>query len=362
MTADTDISFMRHALALGRRGLGQVAPWPSVGCVIVKDGHVVGRGVSDLATLRHAEVVALDQAGDRARGAAAYVTLEPCSHRGQTPPCADALISAGVARVVIAHEDPNPMVNGQGITRLRAAGLEVTTGVCMSEAARDHAGFFKVQRHGLPFLTLKLALSLDGRIATASGESQWITGPAARRMVHGYRARHDAVMVGAGTARADDPALTVRGFGQRRQPTRVVASRYLDIPKDGQLGTTARDIPVILLHGKTDTTEWASTGARCIEVPTDTGQSLSPHGMMSALASERLTRVFCEGGGALAASLLGAGLVDELVVFHAGLALGAEAIPGIGALGIDALENAPRFELSSTRAIGADTLSIWTPA
>ncbi len=215
---------MRQALTLGRRGLGRVAPWPSVGCVLVKGGRIVGRGTSDAVTLRHAERVALDQAGDAARGATAYVTLEPCSHHGRTPPCADALVAAGVARVVIAAGDPNPQVAGQGIARLRAAGIEVLTGVLEKEATEQHLGFFRVMTEGRPMLTLKLASTLDGRIATASGESRWITGPDARRAVHALRMSHDAVLVGGGTARADDPTLTVREMGADRQPVRIVAS------------------------------------------------------------------------------------------------------------------------------------------
>ncbi|CAN0604691.1 unnamed protein product, partial [Ectocarpus sp. 12 AP-2014] len=190
-------------------GLGRVAPWPSVGCVIVSDGKIVGRGTSDLATLRHAEIVALDQAGPRAKGATVYVTLEPCSHQGRTPPCADALIKAGVARVIVAAGDPNPLVAGQGLEKLRVAGIEVTIGLGEVEALRDHEGFLSVQTRKRPFLTLKLATTLDGRIATAIGESQWITGPEARRKVHAMRASHDCVMVGGGTARADNPSLTV---------------------------------------------------------------------------------------------------------------------------------------------------------
>jgi len=187
---------MRQALTLGRRGLGRVAPWPSVGCVLVREGRIVGRGTSDAVTLRHAERVALDQAGEAARGATAYVTLEPCSHHGRTPPCADALVAAGIARVVIAAGDPNPQVAGQGIARLRAAGIEVLTGVLEKEATEQHLGFFRVMTEGRPMLTLKLASTLDGRIATASGESRWITGPQARRAVHALRMSHDAVLVG----------------------------------------------------------------------------------------------------------------------------------------------------------------------
>ena len=354
---------MRHALMLGARGLGRVWPWPAVGCVIVKEGRIVGRGTSDAETVRHAEVVALDQAGEAARGATAYVTLEPCAHHGRTPPCCDTLAAAGVTRVVVATGDPNPQVAGQGLARMRAAGIEVVTGLLEAEARAAHAGFLKVQEQGLPFVTLKLAASLDGRIATATGESKWITGPQSRRAVHAMRARHDAVMVGGGTARADDPSLTVRDLGVIQQPVRVVLSRYLDLPLDGALARTAKKVPLWLVHGADVAPElrmaWEGIGARLFECPLGVGRQLDPRGALAVLAQAGLTRIFCEGGGGLAASLLGAGLVDELVCFSAGLALGAEGMPMLGAMGVDALHNAPRFSLLETRTLGEDAMQRW---
>ena len=351
---------MAHALALGRRGLGQQFPypWPSVGCVLVKDGRVIARGRTEAATRRHAERVALDRAGEAARGATAYVTLEPCAHHGNTPPCADALIAAGVSRVVIACPDPNPTASG-GADRLRDAGIAVTQGVLEAEARADHAGFLKLQALGLPFVTLKLAASLDGRIATATGESQWITGPEARRRVHAMRMRHDAVMVGGGTARADDPTLTVRGMGAARQPVRVVLSRRLDLPVDSRLMQTIGEAPVWLLHQEgAAAAPFVAAGARSIPVPVTAGQ-IDPAEALRALGRAGITRVFCEGGGSLAASLLAAGLVDRLAVFHAGLAIGAEGTPAISAMGIAALGEAPRFTLERHERVGGDTLSIW---
>ncbi|TMV78731.1 bifunctional diaminohydroxyphosphoribosylaminopyrimidine deaminase/5-amino-6-(5-phosphoribosylamino)uracil reductase RibD, partial [Thioclava sp. BHET1] len=244
----SDQRFMRLALGLGARGLGQCWPNPAVGCVIVRDGRIVGRGWTQPGGRPHAEVRALMQAGEAARGATAYVTLEPCAHHGKTPPCSEALIAAGVARVVTALEDPDPRVAGGGHAKLRAAGIAVVEGVEAEAAARDHRGFLNRVVTGRPMLTLKLATSFDGRIATASGESRWITGPEARHFVHALRHNHDAVLVGGGTARADDPALTVRGFGDVRQPVRVVAARRLDLPLDGQLARTAGAVPVWLLH------------------------------------------------------------------------------------------------------------------
>lgn len=360
--SEDDLRHMRHALALGRRGLGQTWPNPSVGCVIVASGQVVGRGITQPGGRPHAETQALAQAGARARGATAYVTLEPCAHQGQTPPCTQALIAAGIARVVSPISDKDPRVAGQGFAQLRAAGVQVDLGCCAAEAARDHAGFFARLSTGRPCVTLKLALSLDGRIATASGESQWITGPQARHVVHGLRHSHDAVMVGGGTARDDDPALTVRGFGDVRQPVRVVLSRYLDLPSDGTLACTARDTPVWLCHAQgvaqNRVDAWHATGATLIPCAVS-GQHLDPTHVLTELGTRGLTRVFCEGGGALAASLLSADLVDDVIVFSAGLAIGAEGRPGLSALGLNRLHEATRFELKETRPCGADVLHHW---
>ncbi|MCC1491737.1 bifunctional diaminohydroxyphosphoribosylaminopyrimidine deaminase/5-amino-6-(5-phosphoribosylamino)uracil reductase RibD [Cognatishimia sp. F0-27] len=353
---------MVHALALGRRGMGQTWPNPAVGCVLVREGRIVGRGWTQPGGRPHAETQALAMAGDAARGATAYVTLEPCAHHGQTPPCVDALIDAGIARVVAPLADSDPRVSGQGFDRLRAAGIAVETGVMADVAMRDHAGFFLRIEQGRPFVTLKLALSLDGRIATATGESRWITGPAARRAVHALRARHDAVMVGGGTARADNPALTVRGLGVARQPVRVVATRFLDVPLMGQLAQTARDIPVWLLHGpgvRAETARaWEGLGATLLPVA-KAGGRIDPSDMLQALGAQGLTRVFCEGGGQLAASLLAADLVDELHVFTAGVALGAEGVPGLGALGVEKLSLAPRLTLVDSSVEGGDLHHVW---
>lgn len=353
---------MASALGLGRRGQGNCWPNPAVGCVVVRDGRVIGRGWTQPGGRPHAEVRALAQAGAGARGATAYVTLEPCAHHGETPPCAEALIDAGVARVVAPLSDSDPRVSGRGFDMLRAAGIEVTTGVLAGEAARDHAGFFLRVEAGRPLVTLKLAASFDGRIATGTGESKWITGQLARRAVHGLRARHDAVMVGAGTARADDPSLTVRDLGIDRQPVRVVVSRHLDLPLMGQLARSAGDIPLWLCHGASVDPErlkaWGGLGARLI--PCDlSGVQIDPADLLRQLAGAGLTRVFCEGGSALAASLLAADLVDELAVFNAGLAIGAEGLPAIGALGLERLAAAPRFDLVEARAIGPDLLQRW---
>jgi diaminohydroxyphosphoribosylaminopyrimidine deaminase/5-amino-6-(5-phosphoribosylamino)uracil reductase len=334
-----------------------------VGCVIVKDGRIVGRGNTGPGGRPHGETVALAQAGQQAHGATVYVSLEPCAHHGQTPPCAEALVAAGVARVVAPLEDSDPRVAGQGFALLRAKGIKVTTGVLAAQASRDHAGFFLKTELGRPFLTLKLASSFDGRIATATGQSKWITGQQARRAVHGVRARHDAVMIGAGTARADDPSLTTRDLGIEHQPVRVVVSRHLDIPLMGQLARTAKELPLWLCHGPSAAPErldaWSGLGARLLPCAVK-GVQLDAGDVLQQLGGAGLTRVFCEGGGALAASLLAADLVDELVGFTAGLAIGAEGLPAIGALGLDRLEAAARFELAEVRAIGPDIMHRWT--
>jgi len=355
--------FMAHALALGRRGLGRVWPNPAVGCVIVQDGRIVGRGFTQPGGRPHAETMALAQAGDAARGATVYVTLEPCSHHGQTPPCAQALIDVGVGHVVGALQDSDPRVNGAGFDMLRAAGIKVTTGVCAEMAADDHVGFFAKTTLGRPFVTLKLANSFDGRIATASGDSQWITGPQARRLVHGMRANHDAVLVGAGTARADDPMLTVRGLGLSHQPVRIVMSRKLDLPIDSALANSVQEAPLWLCHSDEAPVDriraWQDRGATVIECAVENGR-IAISDLMNKMADRGLTRVFCEGGGTLAASLLLADVVDHLVGFQAGVVIGAEGQPAIGALGFGKLSEAPEYELKSLQIVGSDVLHIWS--
>lgn len=365
MTAEADQRFMTLALGLGARGLGSVWPNPAVGCVIVKDGRIIGRGWTQAGGRPHAETMALAQAGADARGATAYVTLEPCAHHGQTPPCATALIAAGVARVVSALTDPDPRVAGRGHAMLAAAGVAVDRGVGAAAAERMQRGFLARVQRGRPMLTLKLAASLDGRIATASGESQWITGPAARAMVHLMRARHDAVLIGSGTARADDPLLTVRGLGVVRQPVRIVAARGLDLPLGGQLAQTARQVPLWLLHGasapKDRRAHWQDAGAKLIEVP-EASQGLDMTVALGLLGQAGLTRVFCEGGGQLAAALVQQDLADDLALFSAGLLLGGGARAAIGALADGGLASAPRFQLQHSHSVGPDLFSLWSRA
>lgn len=362
-TRPEDAEHMAHALRLAARGLGNVWPNPAVGCVLVKDGIVVGRGWTQPGGRPHAEVRALDQAGPLAQGATAYVTLEPCAHHGHTPPCAEALIAARVARVVTALTDPDARVSGTGHQMLRAAGIAVTEGVCEAEATHLNAGFLKRVTRGLPFVTLKLAASLDGRTATATGESRWITGPESRRKVHALRLSHDAVMVGSGTALADDPDLTARDMGAVRQPIRIVLDRMLKHSPKSRLGRTAHEHPIWLLHGPSapDAARkaWEVTGATLIETTEATGH-LGLTAALRTLADKGLTRILCEGGSTLAAALVKARLVDDLALFTGGTLIGAEGHPALGALLLGTLADAPRPGLRETRALGPDLYSLWS--
>ncbi|MEL7466551.1 MAG: bifunctional diaminohydroxyphosphoribosylaminopyrimidine deaminase/5-amino-6-(5-phosphoribosylamino)uracil reductase RibD [Pseudomonadota bacterium] len=355
--ARDDARWMRAAIALGRRGLGRVWPNPAVGCVIVKDGRLLGRGWTQPGGRPHAEAMALAQAGDAAQGATAYVSLEPCAHHGKTPPCADALVAAGIARVVSPMKDPDPRVAGKGFAMLRAGGVAVDTGLMAAEAEAANEGFLMRQRVGRPWLTLKLAATLDGRIATASGESRWITGPEARARVHLMRASHDAVLVGAGTARADDPMLNVRlpGFENHR-PVRIALDPDLTLFADSRLAASVDDAPVWRVHGPGAE---AVTWGEAIEVGRNAGGALDIAEMLTALGARGLTRVFCEGGGRLAASLIAADLVDELIWMSAGGAIGADGAPAFGALGLGALADLKRFDLVGSSPLGPDLMSVW---
>lgn len=356
---------MTHALALAARGLGRTWPNPSVGCVIVRDGRILGRGWTQPGGRPHAERRALDQAGD-AQGATAYVTLEPCAHHGKTPPCAAALVSSGVTRVVTALTDPDPRVLGKGHAALRAAGITVTENVLASEARRLNQGFLKRITQGLPFVTLKLATTIDGRIATASGESRWITGPQARRAVHALRLTHDAVLIGSGTARADDPDLTARDMGASHQPLRIVLDRTLSHRPDSRLGASARLHPVWMLHAPdaplAAQQAWAATGARLLPCATTAEGQLDVTAALRTLAAEGITRILCEGGGTLAAALIRHHLVDDLLHITAGKLIGSEGTASLGPLGLTRLGDAPAFRLRAHSTLGPDTLSHWTCA
>jgi len=357
---DSDTQHMSAALGLARRGLGRTWPNPAVGCVIVNAGRVVGRGWTQPGGRPHAETEALARAGTMAQGATLYVTLEPCSHHGRTPPCADAVIAAGIARVVAAMEDTDPRVKGAGFARLRAGGIAVEIGLGAAEAADLNAGFFLRVAGGRPLVTLKLATSLDGRIAMASGESRWITGEIARRRTHLLRASHDAVMIGAGTARADDPELTCRLPGMAdRHPVRIVIDPGLRVPLTSKLVAAAARVPtwIVTRRGGDAARQqgFRAAGAELIELPgSDEGIDLAA--ALAALGGRGLTRILVEGGGRLAAGLLRRDLVDRIAWFHAPLTIGGDGIAAIAALGREKLAQLPRFERVGLEAVGEDVL------
>jgi len=336
-------------------------PNPPVGCVLVREGSVVGRGATAPGGRPHAETVALAMAGEQARGATAYVTLEPCCHHGATPPCTEALIAAGVARVLAAVRDPDPRVDGEGLARLRAAGIAVEEGMLRAEAEEVAAGFLSRVRNGRPAITLKLAATLDGRIATHEGESRWITGGPARRAAHALRGRHDAVLVGIGTALTDDPELTCRLPGYRSRPlVRIVADSGLRLPLTAKLVATAREAPTWILHREgADAMRAAALealGLRLFALPAG-GIGIDLAAALAALAAAGLTSVLAEGGAGLAAGLVRADLVDRLVWFHAPALLGADAWPAAAALGIEPLAAMPRFRRLASRAVGEDLMT-----
>lgn len=367
--ADLDHARMGTALMLARRSLGTTWPNPSVGCVIGHGARVLGRGCTQPSGRPHAEQVALDEARRRygaaaLRGATVWLTLEPCAHFGRTPPCADALVAAGVGRVVAALADPDPRVDGAGFARLRAAGITVEVGLRAEEARRLHAGFLSRLVRGRPTVTLKLAGSLDGRIATTRGESRWITGPSARARVHRMRAEADAVLIGRGTAEADDPMLDVRLPGLAgRSPVRIVLDSRLSLTAESRLVRSAVEPQLLVLHGPdADPGHRAvlvAQGARTVAVPQQPDGRLDLAAALDALGGLGLTHVLCEGGGELAGALLKADLVDEIALFTAGLALGADGRPAVGALGLEALAEAPRFRFDGLEALGGDVLSLW---
>lgn len=354
-------------MALAARGLGQVAPNPAVGCVIVSDGCVSGRGWTQPGGRPHAETEALDRAGASAKGATAYVSLEPCSHHGETPPCVDALIAAGIKRCVVAAQDSDPRVSGNGIANLEQAGIAVETGLYETEARALNEGFLKRTEKGLPLVSLKLATTADGQIATRTGNSQWITGVAARRQGHLMRATHDALLTGIGTVLADDPEFTCRLDGMSgRSPIRVVLDSKLRTPLDGKLIASAGEHPVWIV-----TTDDASkkrakallkAGAKIVEVAADADGRPDVTSAARALAERGITRVLAECGPELAASLLKAGLVDRLEWFRAGKVVGGDGYSAVAALGVDALTETVMLQRTGVRPIGEDMLETYRVA
>ncbi|MGH6981770.1 MAG: bifunctional diaminohydroxyphosphoribosylaminopyrimidine deaminase/5-amino-6-(5-phosphoribosylamino)uracil reductase RibD [Stellaceae bacterium] len=356
----SDVQHMNAALELARRGLGRTWPNPAVGCVVVRDGRVVGRGWTQPGGRPHAETEALDRAGTLADGATLYTTLEPCSHHGKTPPCADAVIAAGIKRVVAAMEDSDPRVKGAGFGKLRAAGIAVEIGLGARHAAEINAGFFLRVASGRPMVTLKLATTLDGKIAMASGESRWITGEASRRRAHLMRATHDAGVVGIGTAVADDPDLTCRlpGMAERR-PVRVVVDHSLRLPLLSKLVVDAAKVRTwIVTRDGGDAFRrqgFRAAGVELIDLP-GTADGIDLAASLQSFGKRGLTRVLVEGGAGLAAGLLRRGLVDRVAWFHAPAAIGADGVNAVAGLASGKLAEIPRFERLSVEPVGEDVL------
>jgi len=365
-----DEMYMARALKLAQRGRYTTHPNPNVGCVIVKNGEIVGEGFHFRAGEPHAEVHALRMAGERARGATAYVTLEPCSHHGRTPPCCEALINAGVARVVAAMQDPNPQVAGRGLYRLSQEGVEVSHGLMISEAERLNRGFLKRMRTGFPYIQLKLGASLDGRTAMANGESQWITSPEARRDVQRLRAESHAILTSSATVLADDPALTVRwdelgadtqaryAQADLRQPVRIVVDSHNRVTPEHRLVQQPGE--TWFARTRADERPWPD-GVRQILVPEHNGH-LDLVSMMMLLGRQQINSIWVEAGAQMAGALLQAGLVDELIVYLAPKLLGSEA-RGLCVLpGLESLAAAPQLKFTEIRQVGPDLCLHLIPA
>jgi diaminohydroxyphosphoribosylaminopyrimidine deaminase/5-amino-6-(5-phosphoribosylamino)uracil reductase len=363
-----DQRFMALALTLGRRGQGRTWPNPAVGAVVVKDGVIVGRGWTQPGGRPHAEPEALTRAGEGARGATLYVTLEPCSHIGKSPPCADAIIAAGITRVVSAIEDPNPEVAGQGHAKLRAAGITVDIGLGAAEAAHDHAGHFRRIRDKRPHVILKLAVSSDDKIGAAGRQPVAITGEAAKARVHLLRAQCDAILVGIGTLLADDPVLTCRLPGmEARSPVRVVLDRALRIPGTSRLVQSARETPLWVMTSNLSEAPAAmklgAAGAQVIRVAaTSTPPGLDLAAVLHVLAEKGVTRLLVEGGARVASSFVAAGLVDEVWLLRGPEAVGADGVAALDALPLTSITQSPTFKQRASESLQKDTLTIYERA
>ncbi|MGA2289039.1 bifunctional diaminohydroxyphosphoribosylaminopyrimidine deaminase/5-amino-6-(5-phosphoribosylamino)uracil reductase RibD [Bradyrhizobium sp.] len=361
-----DQRFMQLALTLGRRGQGRTWPNPAVGAVVVKDGVIVGRGWTQAGGRPHAEPEALARAGQAAGGATLYATLEPCSHVGKSPPCADAIIAAGIARVVSAIEDPNPEVAGRGHARLRAAGITVDIGPGAREAAYDHAGHFRRIRDGRPHVILKLAVTSDDKIAAAGHKPVAISGAAAKARVHLLRAQCDAILVGIGTVLSDDPLLTCRLPGmEARSPVRVVLDRSLRIPGTSRLVHSARETQLWVMSSHLAEAPAAmklgAAGAQVVRV--DNAATPSPGldllAVLQALARKGITRLLVEGGARVASSFVAARLVDEVWLLRSPEVIGADGIAALDALPLATITQSPAFKVRDTQMLQNDTLTVY---
>jgi len=358
-----DLTYMHHALALATRGLGRTMPNPSVGCVIVRDGQIVGRGWTADGGRPHAETIALKQAGEKAQGATMYVTLEPCAHEGKTPPCVDAIIEAGVSKVVIACEDPDPRVAGKGIKKLRFAKLEYDVGLCGAEAMFMNQGFFLRNIEKRPLVSVKLASSLDGRIATKTGQSQWITGEEARGFTHLVRAKYDAILTGIGTVIADNPLLSCRVPGlERISPIRMVWDRNLRLQTNTQLVQTAPKIPLWVITAQTpEHPQWGALkahGARLISLP-QLAQKDDVKPLLKLLAEEGITRLLVEAGPTLTSSFLRQRMYDRLYWFRAPSLIGGDGKPAVEPLNVAAITAMHPLHLLSRRPLGDDVIELY---
>jgi diaminohydroxyphosphoribosylaminopyrimidine deaminase / 5-amino-6-(5-phosphoribosylamino)uracil reductase len=357
-----DTRFMEQALDLAARGAGCVSPNPMVGALVVKDGQVVGRGFHEVLGEAHAEVNALDDAGEAARGATLYVTLEPCNHFGRTPPCTERILAAGVKRVVVAMTDPNPHVAGGGNERLRAAGIEVTCGVCEAGAEKLNESFIKYVQTGRPFVTLKSAMTLDGRIATRTGDARWVTGPASRQFVHELRHGVDAIMVGIGTVLADDPSLTTRMEGRTgRDPVRIILDSRLSIPLEARLLRLKSDSDTILVTGPSAPEGKAARlmereGIQVLRTPLGEG-GIDLAALMDRLGGMRITSLLLEGGSRVSASALKAGIIDKVMFFYAPKILGGDdGVPCCRGAGPEKMADCRSLSDVKVRRFGEDVM------
>lgn len=358
-----DPRFMALALTLGRRGLGRTWPNPAVGAVVVKNGIILGRGWTQPGGRPHAEIEALRRAGGAARGATLYVTLEPCSHYGKSPPCADTLVAAEIARVVSALEDPNPEVAGRGHARLRAAGIAVDIGTGADEAGRDHCGHIRRVRDGRPCVTLKLAVSADGKVGAAGRRPLAITGEPARERVHLMRAQSDAIMVGIGTALADDPMLTCRLPGMaKRSPVRIVLDSTLRVRLGSRLVRSAPEVPVWVVAGgqASETAKEALLRAGVVVLQAaDRDGRIDLPAALKLIAARGITRLMVEGGPTLAAAFVAGDLVDEAVLFHSAKIAGDDGIDALDGLPLTALTQSPRLPRARGESVGADRYEVF---
>ncbi len=364
-----DQAHMRVALRLAARGLGSVWPNPSVGCVIVKDNIIISRGVTGLYGRPHGEDIALKLAGDKANGATIYVTLEPCSHHGKTPPCAEAIIKSGIKRVVIAIGDPDPRVSGNGILMLKNADIKVDIGCMKDEARYIAAGFLMRINNGRPLVAIKTATTLDGYIATNKGDSKWITGDQARMAGHQLRAKYDAILIGSGTAIADDPMLNCRISGfTGRQPVRIVLDSNLNISLNSKLVKTAKQQPIWIItavninnnvknHNKF--MDLQELGVKILQCKLGNNNYIDIVAAIELLGKKGITRLLVEGGGKLSASLFKENIVDLIYWFRAAAIIGGDGIAAIGAYGVDNISMMQKFNLRSIKSIGLDRLEIY---